>query len=154
MKRIFSFSIILIISILSSFSQQKGRASYYSNKFQGRKTSSGIPYHRDSLTCAHKTLPFGTLLVVRNPLNNREVIVKVTDRGPHVRNRIIDLSYAAAKQLDIIRQGVAQIEIKEWKFLPIEPLLIPFDKNGLFIPVKTTEEVYNKLIIRKEKVLR
>ena len=77
-------------------------ASYYSHNLKGRKTSDGSRYHPDSLTCAHKTYPFGTLLYVRNPANDYEVIVKVTDRGPHTRNRLIDLSYAAADRLDII----------------------------------------------------
>ncbi|MEA5072196.1 MAG: septal ring lytic transglycosylase RlpA family protein, partial [Petrimonas sp.] len=69
MKKSFFFIIILFINTLNSpvFAQQKGGASYYADKFHGRKTSSGIPYHRDSLTCAHKTYPFGTILEVINP---------------------------------------------------------------------------------------
>lgn len=89
-----------------------GNATYYGHKFHGRRTSDGSRYHRDSLTCAHRTLPFGTLLKVRNAKNGREVIVKVTDRGPFGRGRIIDLSYAAAKEIDIVRAGVARVEIE------------------------------------------
>lgn len=77
----------------------------------GRRTSDGTKYHNDSLTCAHRTYPLGTLLKVRNPKNNKEVIVKVTDRGPHRRNLIIDLSYAAAKEIDIVRFGIAPVDI-------------------------------------------
>ena len=62
-----------------------GDATYYSHRLQGRRTSDGSLYHRDSLTCAHRTLPFGTLLKVRNTVNGREVVVKVTDRGPFRR---------------------------------------------------------------------
>lgn len=87
-----------------------GKASFYGNKFHGRKTSSGALYHRDSLTCAHKTLPFGTLLRVRNVKNGREVVVKVTDRGPFVKGRIVDLSLAAARELDMLSSGVANVE--------------------------------------------
>lgn len=154
MKALFCFSIVLLISSLLSlsFSQEKGKASYYSNKFHGKKTSSGMPYHKDSLTCAHRTYPFGTLLHVRNPKNNKEVIVKVTDRGPHIKNRVIDLSYAAAKQLDILLQGTAQIEIKKWEFVPAIPILL-YDKYGRFIPAKTNDEVYRNLNINKAKVL-
>lgn len=75
-----------------SYGMQKVKASYYANKFHGRKTASGALYHKDSLTCAHKTLPFGTILKVRNPRNDKEVYVKVTDRGPFIKGRTIDLS--------------------------------------------------------------
>ena len=89
-----------------------GNVSYYADKFHGRRTSSGIVYHRDSLTAAHKTLKFGTLLRVTNLSNDSVVIVKVTDRmgrTPHV----MDLSYAGARQLDIVRKGVAKVKIEE-----------------------------------------
>ena len=84
----------------------------------GRKTSNGGTYHKDSLTCAHRTYPLGTLLKVRNPKNNKEVIVKVTDRGPHRKNLIIDLSYAAAKEIDIVRFGIAPVEISQVEAIP------------------------------------
>src|SRR5674476_384519 len=81
---------------------QYGNASYYSSKLKGHHTSDGGKYHPDSMTCAHRTYPFGTILKVRNPKNDREVIVTVTDRGPHQRRLMIDLSYIAAETLDII----------------------------------------------------
>ena len=110
--------IIAVVSLVLTFTFQSvqadevltGKASFYGNKFHGRKTSSGVPYHRDSLTCAHKTLPFGTLLKVRNLKNGREVVVKVTDRGPFVKGRIVDLSQAAARELDMLSSGVANVE--------------------------------------------
>ncbi len=156
MKRTISLFITLVISVLFSFSysQKSGKASFYAHKFHGRKTSSGLPYHRDSLTCAHRTLPFGTLLEVINPKNNKSVIVKVTDRGPFIKNRLIDLSYAAAKELDIIRQGVALIEMRKWEVKPFIPLIIPFDKEGLIIPTKNSDEIYSNLKIDKTKVLK
>ena len=100
-------------------------ASYYSHSLKGRKTSDGSRYHPDSLTCAHKTYPFGTLLYVRNPVNDYEVIVKVTDRGPHTRNRLIDLSYAAADRLDIVRKGLATVEISKLEYMPQPFSLLP-----------------------------
>lgn len=112
--------IITLISILTltladnAAAQQKsvGDATYYGHRFHGRRTSDGSTYHRDSLTCAHRTLPFGTLLKVRNTKNGREVVVKVTDRGPFRRGGIVDLSYAAAKQIDMVGSGVVRVEVE------------------------------------------
>lgn len=91
---------------------QKGKATFYSKRSTGARTASGERVHHDSMTCAHRTYPFGTLLRVTNPRNKKDVIVKVTDRGPFVRGRIIDLSYGAAKELDIIGQGVAMVTVQ------------------------------------------
>ena len=88
-----------------------GKASYYANSLHGHRTSDGSVYHRDSLTCAHRTLPFGTMLKVRNLSNGKEVIVKVTDRGPFSKSRVVDLSLAAAKQLDMVGKGTASVEV-------------------------------------------
>lgn len=90
-----------------------GNATYYGDKWHGRRAADGSIFHQDSLTCAHKTLPFGTLLHVRNPKNGKEVVVKVTDRGPYRRNTLIDLSKAAAREIDMIRMGVAQVEVTQ-----------------------------------------
>jgi rare lipoprotein A (peptidoglycan hydrolase) len=95
----------------------KVKASFYSNRLNGRLTSSGSRYNKDSLTCAHRSYPFGTLLKVRNPLNNREVVVKVTDRGPFYGNRKLDLSYAAADELGILKEGVAEVEVSKFDYL-------------------------------------
>lgn len=122
------------MTVTAVTAQERGMASFYGHKFAGRRTADGSRYHPDSLTCAHKTYPFGTRLLVRNPKNNAEVVVKVTDRGPHTRNRLIDLSYAAARQLDIIRQGVALVEITRvanwWEFTRI---ILPPPPYPLFI---------------------
>ena len=90
---------------------QKGVATYYSRRATGRRTASGDRLHHDSLTCAHRTYPFGTLLKVRNLANGKEVIVKVTDRGPYARGRIIDLSYGAAKELGMLMCGISTVEV-------------------------------------------
>ena len=90
---------------------QQGNASYYADSFHGRKMANGQLYHRDSMTCAHLRYPLGTKLLVRNLANGREVVVTVTDRGPYTRKFVIDLSRAAARQLDIIHHGFQQVEI-------------------------------------------
>lgn len=90
----------------------KGLASFYAAKFHGKRTASGEKLSSELLTAAHLTLPFGTKLKVTNTSNNESVIVRVNDRGPHVRGRLIDLSRAAADHLGITRRGVAQVEIE------------------------------------------
>lgn len=117
-------------TFLQAQGQQKGKASFYAKKFHGRKTASGERLHSDSLTCAHRTYPFGTKLKVYNPANGRSVVVRVTDRGPFVRGRIIDLSWRAAKELDIISQGVATVFVQRYSdiiipFLPEDEIEIP-----------------------------
>ena len=101
-------------SLLHAQNVQKGKASYYSKKWTGRKTANGDRLHHDSMTCAHKTHPFGTLLKVTNPDNGKVVIVRVNDRGPYGRDRIIDLSWGAARELGILAKGVAKVEIEKF----------------------------------------
>lgn len=113
--------LIIIIAFLCSITTtaqtakrpttQQGKASYYSKKFHGRRTASGERIHTDSLTCAHRSYPFGTLLKVKHLGNGREVIVKVNDRGPYSRGRVIDLSYRAAKELGMLAQGIGTVEV-------------------------------------------
>ena len=91
----------------------RGHASWYGLRFHGRRTSSGERFDMNDLTAAHKTLPFGTRVRVRNVANGREVVVRINDRGPHIRNRIIDLSKAAAAALGFLRAGEAQVVLIE-----------------------------------------
>ena len=97
--------------MLCANAQQRGKASYYSKRATGARTSSGILLHNDSLVCAHRTYPFGTKLLVKNLTNDKEVIVTVVDRGPYKKGRIIDLTYAAAEQLGMITKGVVAVEV-------------------------------------------
>lgn len=104
-----------MLCITSVFAQTRGNATYYSRHSHGRRMSNGLRYHRDSMTCAHKSYPLGTLLRVKNPQNGAEIVVRVTDRGPYARNRMIDLSYAAAKKLGILAKGVSLVEVEPYK---------------------------------------
>jgi rare lipoprotein A len=90
---------------------QRGKASWYGREFHGRKTSNGEIYDMHAMTAAHKTLPFGTYISVCNLENNRKIEVRINDRGPFVRGRILDLSYTAAKKLGIVGPGTAEVEI-------------------------------------------
>ena len=91
---------------------QSGQGSYYADKFEGRKTASGTTYRGGKRTAAHNTLPFGTVIRVTNPRNHRSVKVTVTDRGPHAKGRIVDLSRKAARKIGILDAGVAPVQLK------------------------------------------
>lgn len=91
---------------------QTGQASYYADKFNGRKTASGSIYRASKRTAAHNTLPFGTVVRVTNQRNHRSVKVTVTDRGPHAKGRIIDLSRKAARKIDLLDAGVVPVQLK------------------------------------------
>lgn len=88
-----------------------GTASYYADKFHGRKTANGETFNMHDLTAAHKTLPFGTIVRVTNLGNNKSVKLRINDRGPFVKDRIIDVSLAAAKELDMLGTGTAEVRI-------------------------------------------
>lgn len=103
--------------------KERGIASWYGNKFHGRKTSNGEIYDMYAMTAAHKTLPIPSYLEVTNLKNGKKVIVRVNDRGPFHENRIIDLSYAAASKLGIAQAGTGQVEIRAIE--PGEPATAP-----------------------------
>jgi len=90
---------------------QGGVASWYGKDFHGRRTSNGEIYNMYSMTAAHKTLPMNTMLLVKNMNNGKKTVVRVNDRGPFVKGRIIDLSYTAAEKLDLVGSGVAKVTI-------------------------------------------
>ncbi len=102
----------------SSGYRQRGVASWYGTKFHGRLTSSREVYDMYAMTAAHKTLPLPTWVEVRNLRNNRSIVVRVNDRGPFVHNRIIDLSYAAALELDMVNDGTSLVEVRAIDFQP------------------------------------
>ena len=89
-----------------------GVASYYGRKFHGRRTASGESFDMGAMTAAHRTLPFGSLVRVTNPANGRSVIVRINDRGPFTRGRVIDVSRAAAEELGLIARGHAAVELE------------------------------------------
>ncbi|TXK70927.1 septal ring lytic transglycosylase RlpA family protein [Mesonia sp. HuA40] len=98
---------------LTCFAQvQTGKASFYADKFEGRRTANGEKYTHTKATAAHRNLPFGTHLKVTNLANNMAIVVRVNDRGPFVKGRIIDLSKSAATQLGFIDEGVTDVAIE------------------------------------------
>jgi rare lipoprotein A len=103
---------ICLIATFASAQVQTGTASFYADKYEGSPTASGEKYRHSKLTAAHKTLPFGTRVRVTNLGNNKAVEVVINDRGPYVDGRIIDLSLSAAKELDFINAGLAEVRVE------------------------------------------
>ena len=128
------FALILSLTVLGQI--QIGKASFYSKRATGRMTASGGRLHHESLTCAHRSSPFGTLLQVTNPSNGRMIVVRVNDRGPFVRGRIVDLSWAAAKVLGILSTGVANVIVE-----PLEHFHIPMKRDRDHIIPKVSEAI-------------
>ena len=136
---------------------QRGIASYYGGKFHGRKTSSGELFHVDSLTAAHKILPFGTRVKVTNVKNGNPVVVRITDRLPSYSKRHIDLSLESAKRLDMIRDGLAKVRIEVMDLEEIDRLAGYFEgrerldlrlrpyARSLPVPIRTIDLGLNKI---------
>ena len=89
-----------------------GVASYYADRFHGRKTANGERFNQTAYTAAHKKLPFGTKVRVKDKKTGKSVVVTINDRGPYAKGRVIDLSRKAARELGIVKRGVAKVEIK------------------------------------------
>lgn len=126
----------LLISVIGkSQITEIGMASFYADKFDGRVTASGAIFSQKKLTAAHRALPFGTKVKVTNLENQKSVEVIINDRGPFVNDRLIDLSRAAAEQLDFIKKGVAKVkvEVVDLKKNTTRPL----KKNTVKTPVET-----------------
>ena len=106
---------------------EKGVASYYGGKFHGRRTANGEIFNKDSLTAAHKILPFGTVVKVTNLKRNTSVIVRVTDRLPMSSKRQIDLSVAAARELEMLRDGIGNVRIEAIDLDQLDKLIKYFE---------------------------
>lgn len=118
----FAITLLLTTALLARLSGannfvQEGKASYYGREFEGRKTASGEIFRNADFTCANKKLKFGTILRVTNQKNSLTAIVKVNDRGPFVKNRIIDLSETAARTIGIYQHGLATVKIESLEII-------------------------------------
>ncbi|MFQ5659531.1 MAG: septal ring lytic transglycosylase RlpA family protein [Gammaproteobacteria bacterium] len=136
---------------------QRGIASWYGNKFHGRRTSNGETYDMYAMSAAHKTLPLPTYLEVVNLKNGRKVIVRVNDRGPFHENRIIDLSYTAAAKLGIVKTGTGLVEIRAINpgtykkgGAPVRTAAIDTVSSGFYIQVGSFSSILNAKNLRKK----
>ncbi len=114
------YLLLAALALLSACSSQRsstdssisGQASWYGAQHHGKKTASGERFNQHALTAAHRTLAFGSKVKVTNTLNNKSITVRINDRGPYSKGRIIDLSRAAAQKIDMINSGVAPVRLQ------------------------------------------
>ena len=111
-RKLYLLLFTLASSLIVLAQTQTGKASHYSKKWTGRRTASHERVHHDSMTCAHRTYPFGTLLRVTNLRNGLQVVVRVNDRGPFGHGRIVDLSWGAAKAIGMLAAGVVPVTVE------------------------------------------
>ncbi len=110
--RILLVCFLFSLCFLCTAQKQQGKASFYSDKFKGRSTASGEKYDPMQLTAAHKKLPFGTCVLVTNLVNDSSIVLRINDRGPFVKGRIIDVSRAAAKKLGFYLNGITKVSVQ------------------------------------------
>ena len=131
--------------------KESGRASWYGTKFHGKRTSSGEPYDMYQMTAAHKTLPLPTYVRVTRKSNGKSVVVRVNDRGPFHTGRIIDLSYAAAARVDLLKEGSAEVVVEA-----LEPATMPARapegaiRQGPFLELASTEDPVYAVAVRED----
>lgn len=144
-------SIILLIALFLSWKspgqelgyEKTGIASFYASSFYGKKTASGERLIKTKLTAAHKRFPFNTLVEVTNLANRKSVIVRINDRGPYRKGRVIDLSDASAKKLHLNKMGLVKVKIKIVGF-ENELMLIPYQKLSLSSTPRFNRNFYQK----------
>ncbi len=116
MNHLYLFCILLVASLTVSFSSTEssncGVATYYADLFQGRRTASGELYDKNKLTAAHRTLPMGTKIKITRTDNHKSVVVRINDRGPYARNRMLDISKSAAEKIGLLRTGKATVKLE------------------------------------------
>jgi len=127
---LFLFSVACKRQGRNSVSETSGKASYYGDEFHGDTTASGEIYDQNEFSAAHRKLPFGTLVLVVNEKKNKQVVVNVNDRGPYYKKRIIDLSVAAAKRIEMYEGGTARVKILPLSFLNRTILADTLMKDG------------------------
>ncbi len=157
-KVFYSSILVFCISISICLSQDLGDerygvASFYSGKFYGRKTANNEKLNKTKLTAAHKTYPFNTLVEVTNLTNRKSIIVRINDRGPYKRGRIIDLTDAGAKKLKFNKIGLVKVKVKIVGFEG-EQMLIPYQHLSLATNPKFSRKYYQKTRLKYKKKYR
>jgi len=140
------FTFFYLFSYGQTF-EQTGKCSFYADKFNGRKTASGEVYNKNLFTAAHRTLPFNTVVQVTNLRNQKKVLVKINDRGPNTGGRIIDVSKAAAIELEMLLYGVEKVKVE---VVDVPPLYLIKDTT-IKVVTEPAKKVEEKIIVSNNK---
>jgi rare lipoprotein A len=157
-KVLYSLIVVFYISICICLSQDLGEekygiASYYARKFYGRKTANQEKLSKNKLTAAHKTYPFNTLVEVTNLANKKSIIVRINDRGPYKKGRIIDLTDAGASKLRLKKIGLVRVKVKIVGFEG-EQMLIPYQQLSLATNPKFSRKYFQKTLLKYKNKYR
>lgn len=145
------FLLLLLFTASSLFAETVGKASWYGEKFHGKKTASGELFNMYDYTAAHPSYAFGTMLKVTNLSNNKSIKVRVTDRGPYADNRIIDISFQSAKEIGMVESGIAEVRVEKIDIESSTPTEIyPLDSNE---SISDTEPAISKSVKVKSQKL-
>jgi rare lipoprotein A len=149
-QSLFTLILLTIASLLSSFAvgvdTEYGKAGYYADSLHGRKTASGEPYNKNDLTCAHKSLPFGTKVRITRIDNKKSVVVRVNDRGPFVEGFVTDISRQAAETIGLIRDGVTRVQLEVVEAAPSARVAAAVDGNTSLVANKPEPTSASKVI--------
>jgi rare lipoprotein A len=129
---------LVIVEDIETGYVEQGKASWYGDQFHGRRTANGETYNKFAYTSAHKTLPFGTICKVTCTKKDQSTLVMVNDRGPYIRGRIIDLSFTAAKELELFHSGVTSVVLEGYK-----PSQIMEEEEGKALAFSSTFEAFS-----------
>lgn len=152
MRLAFAILTLFLLFLPLANAQQFGKVSYYSNKLKGRRMSNGERYNPLDYVAAHRSFDFGTILKVTNQDNGDFVVVRVTDRGPFVRSRVIDISYAAAKKIGLIATGHANVMVEqaeELRYLLFPEPLFRLEEPNNMVEIPATLPDFSTAKVRK-----
>ncbi|MBN1797324.1 MAG: septal ring lytic transglycosylase RlpA family protein [Spirochaetales bacterium] len=141
MKKLILFPIVFLLVVMNVYTDQWGLASWYGGDFHGKKTANGEIFNTNEHTAAHRTLPFNTVVKVTNLYNLKATLVRINDRGPFRKGRIIDLSKAAAADLDMLDSGVIPVRIEIVEKTKDEEKIKPVETAETVVPVEPVEPV-------------
>ena len=149
-QTLFALLLLATATVLSSFAvsvgTEYGKAGYYADSLHGRKTASGEPYNKNDLTCAHKSLPFGTKVRITRIDNKKTVVVRVNDRGPFVEGYVTDISRQAAEEIGLIKDGVTRIQLEVVEAAPSARVGAAVDGNTSLIANKEASTASSKAL--------
>ncbi len=147
-QSLFTLIFLAIAALLSSFAvnTEYGKAGYYADSLHGRKTASGEPYNKNDLTCAHKSLPFGTKVRITRIDNKKSVVVRVNDRGPFVEGYVTDISRLAAELIGLIKDGVTRVQLDVVEAAPTARVAAAVDGNTSLVANKPSQTSASKVL--------